>query len=220
MENIETPMTKSLPVSIPSAPSIIERVSNENFLQDVVTGNEGVKGSEVSEETFNTAESEENILDSVETGLKEEGLEDFKIVEGEEDFKEVPLAEQISILEEKMVDLEDINRQLTERVTNLEMKNQVSNEALLKLLLMLQLLAEEEEQGEKTGMLEVLINFLVFFMKEAFIPKDENEKTQKIEKVEPKMKTHPRRVSEILELLKNESAPHSSKSPHIEKMAA
>lgn len=225
MENMEIPMTNSLPVEIPVAHSVPDGITNEGFMHDeTVSGVEENGSPEVLRETFNT-EEEEEILDSLETGFEEKIDEEIlekpeTLIEEEDPKDKVPYHEQVSMLEEKIVGIEDINRQLTERVTNLEVKNEVSAEAMLKLLLMFQLLAKEEEQGEKTGMLEVLINFLVFFMKEAFIPKDENAKTQRVERVEHKGKVHPRRVSEILELLRNESAQQPFKTPLIENQAA
>lgn len=206
------PMTASLPVNIPSLLSISDGITNEGFIYDeTVSGIEKTSDPEISEEIFSIEGPEEDIVNSLETKLEKNGTE------------EKSSTEQISALEDKVLVLEEANRQLTERVINWEVKNQTSAEALFNLLLMLQELVKEEEgKEEKTGTIEVLINFLVFFMKEMFIPKDENTKTQVIKKVEPnkKAKVPSERVLEILELLKNESAQQSFKTPHIEKQAA
>ena len=87
---------------------------------------------------------------------------------------------------------------------------------------MQKLAEEEEDEAKKVSMLEVFINFLVFFMKETFVPKDENEKTKQVEKVAPKKKSKvsSEQVLEILRMFKNQNAAGTSRTPHVEKQAA
>jgi hypothetical protein len=212
MEDMEIPMTASLPVNVSNVSLATEGIHEESFLQDAsVSEVEEFKDPDVVEDVLET-EEQKVIADSLESEFEQNDIKE-----------EISLAEQVSLLENEVLGLKEINSQLAERVSNIEMKNKISAETLLQLALMLQKLAKEEEgKDEKTGMLEVLINFLVLFMKEMFVPEDENNKTRLKEKVEPKKqsKIPSERISQILELLKKESAPKAFQTPHIEMMAA
>lgn len=98
-------------------------------------------------------------------------IEDKKI---DEDEKIVEYSEQITILEGKVEDLENKNKDLFERLSNVEDRQNLSAQAMLETILLLKALAEEEEDDKKKAdILSTVLQFMENLIIMMFVPESE-----------------------------------------------
>ena len=255
MESMEMPVqmttnvSTSIGNSVPKSSETIEmEVAPSNILQNRSGENiqEDIEEVTIANKLLNSAKDDgfEEALIKLANGELEVGNENNEpeVLDSDdspEEFKPEemlpeemkPFHEQIVLLEEKVADLEEKNKELLERAKNSEKTNQVNQEIMLALAMALHELAKREEDEEKKiSMLELIVNMLTYFMRETMTDYSEVEEKKSEGHTHQKFSSRNKidGVGRIMQLinekgqgLRNQPLQSpASQIPHIEKVAA
>lgn len=125
---------------------------------------------EVIATTKDAPEAEEGIIEL------EIDADGEKAQENKEPQEREEMIGRIKELEAKVVNLEERNTELFEKVKKVEINNTLATQTLLEMaVIMHEMLKDEEDDEKKISMLELLVNAMAELIKVMFVPEEEDD---------------------------------------------
>lgn len=156
----------------------LTRLANGDFDQENDIENEGEK----DEPENQSDQEEEKSLEGLEIDFKngKDAKQEVEFSKGEEEPLELDderdeMVARIKDLDSQIVDLEEKNKELFEKVKHLETNNTLAMQTLLEMTMVLhELLKEEEDDEKKMTAMEALIKMMGELMRAMFVPDNDD----------------------------------------------
>ncbi|MDO8269533.1 MAG: hypothetical protein Q7T54_02580 [Candidatus Levybacteria bacterium] len=215
---------------IETSDQILFSAKNEGFEETLIHLAEGdfdpIDKKEVGdtverEVELTTSGPEKRTAESSESAQLEFDPED-KTDEVPKDNEQDVVGSRVKDLETQVINLEEKNKNLLEKIQSLESSNTLAMQTLLEMTMVLHEMAKDEEDEEKKAtMLEVLVDMMASLMKAMFVPED----NKRVEGVAQSGINHQevvrkgskkRSIDEIVKKLRKEGAIRSESQTHQE----